>query len=186
LELKIKRVIRAILATSSVLVGLCGSFAQAQGLSEYQVKAAFLYNFARFVDWPADSPDSPFVIGIVGDDPFRGALESAVKGKTVNGRPVLVRRFTSAESAHGCQILFISGSERGRLQSILDSLNGSAVLTVGETEGFARSGVAINFVIENDRVRFEVNVEAAERVQLKISSKLLSIARIVKDERHRG
>ena len=169
------------------IVALMGSCrGGAQSLSEYQAKAAFLYNFARFVEWPADSPGDPFVIGILGEDPFRGALETTVKDKTVEARPVLVRRVSSAEAARSFQILFISASERDRLPSILDSLKGSAVLTVGETEGFASRGGVINFVIEDDRERFEVNTAAAGRARLKISSRLLGLARVVKERGHRG
>jgi hypothetical protein len=175
-----------VLAACFFIAGLSAPPAQAQSLSEYQVKAAFIYNFAKFIDWPGTTPQGDFVIGILGDDPFRGALQATVKDRSIDGRPVVVRQVSSAEAARNFQILFVSPSERERLPGILDSLKGSAVLTVGETEGFASSGVVINFIVEDSRVRFEVNVDAAERANLRISSKLLSLARIVKDQRHGG
>ena len=180
-------------ARASITVAACfalatlgGAPARAQSLSEYQVKAAFIYNFAKFIDWPEAPSQGAFVIGILGDDPFRGALQATVENRSVDGRPVVVRQVSSAEVARSFQILFVSASERERLPAILDSLKGSAVLTVGETEGYAKSGVVINFIVEDSRVRFEVNVDAAERANLKISSKMLSLARIVKDQRHGG
>jgi hypothetical protein len=188
LKLKINSGARAALTLAACLfiAGLSVPPAQAQSLSEYQVKAAFIYNFAKFIDWPGATPQGDFVIGILGDDPFRGALQATVKDRSIDGRPVVVRQVPSADAARSFQILFVSTSERERLPAILDSLKGSAVLTVGETEGYAKSGVVINFIVEDNRVRFEVNVDAAERANLRISSKMLSLARIVKDQRHGG
>ncbi len=164
-------------------------WAQAQGPSEYQVKAVFLLNFAKFVEWPNNSPGDahdPASLCIVGDDPFGAILNQTVRGKAVNGHELAVKRFKRGEDARGCQIVFISSSETKRLHGILESLKGTSVLTVGETEGFAQRGGIINFVLEDNRVHFEVNVEAAERAGLRISSKLLSLAKIVKDEGHGG
>lgn len=176
----ISRAVR-VLGECCLMAGLAANYARGQAANKYQVKAAFLYNFGRFVDWPANSSTDPFVIGILGDDPFHGALEATVKDKTIDGRQVLVNRVVSIDAARNCQVLFISPSESQKLPSILNSLKGSPVLTVGETTGFARLGGVINFRIEDYRVRFEINVDAAERAGLKISSKLLSLARIVKE-----
>jgi YfiR/HmsC-like len=156
---------------------------------EYQVKAAFLYNFAKFVEWPPDAlpnEHSPIVIGILGEDPFGRVLDQAVLGKNINGHELQIARAKSLEELKGCQIIFISSSERKRLLEILATLRGADVLTVGEAEGFAPSGGIIQLVLRDNRVRLMVNVEAAERARLKISSKLLALAEIVRDEPRRG
>jgi hypothetical protein len=149
---------------------------------EYEVKAAFLYKFAKFVEWPEDAPvaDRPaVVIGVLGVDPFGEALDAAVRGKTVNGRALSVRRFAELRDLEPCQILFVSASEGRRLPEILTRLGGSPVLTVGEPETFTRDGGIVRLVTEDNKVRFEINVDAAEHAGLRISSKLLALARIV-------
>jgi hypothetical protein len=150
--------------------------------SEYQVKAAFLYNFAKFVEWPAQTfpaDDSPVVIGILGKNPFGEDLERTVRDKSINGRPLAVRSLASLDDPvlKHCQIIFIHPAEKGRLGEILARLKGTPALTVSETEGFTQSGGMINFVMEGRKVRFEINDAAAARAGLKISSKLLSLAR---------
>ena len=153
-----------------------------EALPEYQVKAAYLFNFLKFVEWPSDAfPDSlaPIVIGIVGDDPFGSALPEVVMGKTVQGRDLVIRRYHPGENVRGASTLFISASERKRLTPILASLHGSSVLTVADMDGFLDDGGMIQFQSENDRVRFAINVDAASRARLKMSSKLLSLASVV-------
>jgi hypothetical protein len=149
--------------------------------TEYQVKAAFLYNFGKFVEWPAEpgAPDGPFVITILGRDPFGGVLDETLHGKTIEGRDIAVRRAASADRVDHSQILFISDSERQRLPEIIASLGMRPVLTVGETSGFSEMGGVIGFQVEGDRVRLEVNLAAARRCGLRISSDLLRIARVV-------
>jgi uncharacterized protein DUF4154 len=168
----------AAYALSSVVA----STVRAQSAGEYELKAVFLYNFAKFVEWPtsASAGTHDIVLGIIGTDPFGEILDQTISGKTVNGRWLVIRRFRRAEDAKDCQIVFISSSEKKRLDSILESLQGAHVLTVGETPGFAQQGGIINFVLEDNRIHFEINVEAADRANLKISSKLLSLAKIVK------
>jgi hypothetical protein len=154
-----------------------------QTTDEYQVKAAFLYNFAKFVEWPPQafkSPTDPIAICILGEDPFGHALEDAVKGKTIEGRGFVVPRISEVRQADSCQILFVSSAERKRARAILAELRANGVLTVGETEGFAEAGGVINFKLEGGRLRLEINVDAAERAKLRLSSKLLSLAQIVK------
>jgi hypothetical protein len=149
---------------------------------EYEIKAVFLYNFAQFVQWPPDAfadKNAPLVIGILGNDPFGSYMDEAVRGETVNGRPFVVRRFGRAEDIDGCHILFISRSESGRLDEILDKLKGKSVLTVGDMDDFSHYGGMIRFVTENNKVRLRINVEAAKSAGLKISSKLLRPAEIV-------
>lgn len=150
--------------------------------SEYQLKAAFLYNFAKFVEWPATTfPDAttPFTIGILGEDPSGGDLERTIKNKTVSGRPLQVKpiKALSEPELKNCQILFICASERKRLPEILKAVSGAAVLTVSEMEGFLLSGGMINFVMEGNKVRFEIKDETAKAARLRISSKLLSLAK---------
>lgn len=162
--------------------------AQSETPSEYQVKAAFLYSFARFVEWPADAfvhPQATIVLGIVGEDPFGFALDGMVFGKTVNGRGFMVKRLKIGPELRGCHILFISSSEKKNLAHIFESLKGSSVLTVGETDRFVQSGGAIQLLLQDNKVRFEINVGAAALARLKVSSKLLALARSVVGE-HAG
>jgi hypothetical protein len=143
-------------------------------VDEYQLKAAFLFNFAKFVAWP-DAPGQPLVIAIVGDDPFGPVLDTAVRGKSVNNRPLEVRRLGYADDMSGCQIVYVSGSERRHLQELLRRIGGG-VLTVGEVPQFVRDGGVIRFLLDGNRVRFQINAEAVERHGLKIHSQLMSLA----------
>jgi YfiR/HmsC-like len=174
------RIILAVLVCAHIVAA---PNARAQdALSEYQVKAAYLFNFLKFVEWPDDSfADSlaPIVIGVVGEDPFGSALPQVTIGKTVQGRDLVIRKYHTGEGVRGAHILFISPSEKKRLPMILSSLRGSSVLTVADTEGFLDAGGMIQFLNENDRVRFAINVEATSRANLKMSSKLLSLAKVV-------
>jgi hypothetical protein len=149
---------------------------------EYRVKAAFLYNFAKFVEWPSQAfrnPSDPIVIGVLGKDPFGDALAEAVAGKTLGGRAFQIREVSDAQQAAGCQIVFVSASERKHLGPLFARIGNSAVLTVGETDNFAAEGGIINFKIDAGSVRLQINVEAARKQQLHISVKLLSLAEIV-------
>ena len=171
------------LALALAIGGLAGASALGQAVDEYQVKAAFLYNFAKFVEWPPQafrSASAPLAICVLGQNPFGRSLEEAVDGKVVEDRKLVVRQFADVRQVSGCHILFVSSSERKSLRAILEDLKESGVLTVGETEGFTTEGGVISLVLEGDRVRFEINLDAAGRQKLRISSKLLSLARIVK------
>jgi YfiR/HmsC-like len=166
----------ALLATGSALIG------QTVRASESQVKALFLFNFAQFVEWPAAAvPDSqaPLVIGVLGDDPFGGFLDAAVRGERLGARPFVVRRYRRLADVTGCDILFISRSEAGRMEDILAGLQGRPILTVSDAEGFARRGGMIRFVTERSRVRLEINRRAAEAAGLTLSSKLLRVADVL-------
>ena len=163
-------------------------FVCAQGLraadapTENQVQAVFLYNFSRFVEWPAQAfaaPTDPFVIGILGSDPFGARLDEAVRNEQINGHPLTVRRFRSAAEVENCQILFIDRSEIGRLGQILTVLDHHNTLTVSQADGAAQRGVMIQFATEKSRIRLRINVEAARASGLTISSKLLRPADIV-------
>ena len=153
-----------------------------EALPEYQVKAAYLFNFLKFVEYPSESfadPLAPIIIGVVGEDPFGRALPQVVTGKTVQGRDLVIHVYRAGEDLRGAHILFISPSEKKRLPTILSSLRDSSVLTVADTEGFLEAGGMIQFLYENNRVRFAINVDATGRAKLKMSSKLLSLARVV-------
>ena len=163
------------------LIFVLGSsgFAQSPPPSEYQIKAAFLYNFAKFVEWPTQAfagPRSPVVIGVLGKNVFGDDLEQTIRDKTVNNHPFQFKQFHSVDEVTNCQILFISTSEKERLPKILSGLRGASVLTVSEMDHFTDTGGMINFVIEDNRVHFQINDAAAKKAGLKISSKLLSLA----------
>lgn len=156
--------------------------AQTAVSKEYQIKAAFLFNFAQFVEWPATAftnAAEPFCIGILGNDPFGAALDETVQGETINNRKIIIERSQRIEDLKNCQMIFISKSEKEHLAEILSQLDSQSVLTVSEFEGFAKRGGGINFYLEKDKVRFEINSTIAQRNGLKISSQLLSLAKIV-------
>jgi hypothetical protein len=149
---------------------------QEAGPSEYQMKAAFLYNFAKFVEWPPASlpANDPLVIGVLGSDPFDGALENTIRNKTIEGHPVTVRRLKSISEVKTCHVLFISSSEKKRWPEISEALAGSCVLTVSENwDHFTEAGGMIYFFMDDRHVCFDINVEAARRASLQISSKLI-------------
>jgi len=147
----------------------------AQAPTEYQVKAAFLYNFAKFVGWPESAPGASFCIGVLGADPFGPVIDETLAGKTLDGRRVVIRRFDRPEEALGCEIVFV-GSAAKPSKALLERFYGRPVLTVGETPAFCQNGGVIGFEVVGQRVHFAVNLEAAQRAQLKMSSKLLSLA----------
>jgi hypothetical protein len=153
----------------------------AQAVGEYEVKAAFLFNFTRFVDWPPSSGSSPFCIGIAGDDPFGDALEEVVKGRFAGGHAIVVKHIKPGEESAACEIVFVSGADARKMRAALGRLQHAAVLTVGEGPDFCHSGGVIAFQVEENKVRLEINPEAAQRARLQISSKLLSLATLVRD-----
>jgi len=150
--------------------------------TEYQLKAAFLFNFAQFVEWPASAfrtAQSPLIIGVLGDDPFGPYLDELVNGEKVGERPLVPRRFKRVEDIGECHILFISRSESSNLERILGRLRERSVLTVSDIEGFSRQGGMVRFVTENGKIRLRINVEAAKSCNLTISSKILRPGTIV-------
>ena len=147
--------------------------------TEYQVKAAFLLNFAKFVEWPSTTfadDKEPLCFGVLGANPFGTDLEQFLRDKTIGGRPLSVRECRTVEDGKKCQILFVSAAEAKRLPDILKALQGANVLTVGENDGFIESGGIINFISEANKIRFQINEAVAKAAGLKISSKLLSLA----------
>lgn len=157
---------------------------QGGSAEEYELKAAMLYNLTQFVEWPASAypnPQAPILLCILGRDPFGSSLTSVALKKTVNGRPLLIFHPQNDKDVRGCQILYISSSERKATPQIFSTLDGSSVLTVGEMTQFAAHGGMIQFSLADQQVRFDINLEAASRAGLKISSKLLVLAQIVKN-----
>jgi len=188
------------LRRGAMLLGLVGTLIAAGGRtvgaevssggpSEYQVKAAYLYYLATFVDWPPEAlplDSDSLIIGVLGDDPFGDILEATVRGKIVNNRSLIVSRIRNVKNARQCNILFISSSEQGDLPTILKFLDGAAILTVGEFGEFAARGGQIGFRTEDRKVRFDINIAAVERSGLKISAQLMKLGRIVKESERPG
>lgn len=155
---------------------------QTSASSEYQVKAAFLFHFAQFVEWPPETfkdATSPVTYCTAGADPFHGVLEAGLDRKTIGGRPIRVLHFKQAQEIQGCQVLFVGTQEKKFISTILANVRATPVLTVGESENFARQGGMIGFFLEDNKVRFEINLDAAEQAKLKISARLLTLAKTV-------
>ncbi|HEX7679931.1 MAG TPA: YfiR family protein [Thermoanaerobaculia bacterium] len=181
-----KRLVRSSLVFF-VVVAACLSAKNARAQSEpdeYQVKAAYLLNFARFVEWPSDvlPASSPLTIVIVGDDPFGGTLEQALRGKSANGHPIHLRYLRWNDSLTQYQIVFVSVSEEWHLPEILKNLGSHSVLTVSDIDRFSLRGGIIEFRMVGNRVRFDINRTPALAGNLSISSKLLSVARAVHED----
>lgn len=151
--------------------------AVAEPLPEYSVKAAFLYNFFKFVEWPVADQRGEFALCLMGEDPFGDAL-SAIEGKQAQQRPLRIIRHVGIRQARSCHILFISEQAEDRLDSVLQALDDSPVLTVGDTEGFLAAGGMIGLVMADNRVQLEINLRAVEKAKLTISSQLLKLAHV--------
>jgi len=160
-------------------------FSQTDGDGEYRVKLAFLYNFAQFVQWPDSAfqnANSPLTLCVAGQDPFQGEIEQSLRGRAVGGHPIEIRRLRATDEPRACHMIFVPAGETRLAERILARVKGSSVLTVGETKGFADFGGIINLTLNQNKLRFEVNLDAATQTQLKISSRLLALAKIVKVE----
>ena len=151
--------------------------------SEYPVKLAFLYNFTKFVEWPTEAfpnPAAPLNICLVGRDPFEPDIEQDLRGRTVRGHPVALLKFKPGENLKGCHVVFVSRDSGRQAMSIVGSLRGWNTLTVGESKDFAANGGMITLIVEENKLRFEVNLDATKQTHLSISSQLLALARMVK------
>ena len=164
---------------------VCCSFqnlnAQNKPAAEFQVKAAFLYNFTRFIDWPPSafsSANAPFVIGIIGNDPFGEYIEQLVKREYVNNHPIVVKRYNQVIEITGCHILFINIPATKKTKEILLLARNHSILTVSDDDNFTRLGGIVSFYKEHHKVRFKINISSSKTAQLEISSKLLSLATI--------
>jgi hypothetical protein len=156
---------------------------------EYEVKAAFVFNFAKFVDWPAGTwttADSTFQVCVLGGDPFGPVLDETLAGKVIDGHAVEVRRLTAARSVQSCAVLFVGISKPRELTSVLNRVRNMPMLTVGEGREFAESGGMIGMFVEGDHVRFAINTDAAAAAHLAISSRLLQLAEIIHSTQERG
>ena len=168
----------ALLRTALVLILLLPGVASAQA-PEYDLKAVFLFNFAKFVEWPESAfagERAPLSICVYGQDPFGPTLDAVVQGERVGERSLLVQRPDSLDDLGECHVLFVARSEKGRLGEVMEQVKGEPVLTVSDTDGFLRAGGIINFILEGSKVRVLIDQEAAERSGLEISSKLMRLA----------
>jgi hypothetical protein len=174
-----------LLKTAGVIV-LC-LFISMQSLQaqtaakEYKIKAVFLYNFVQFVDWPLSAfsnANAPFVIGIYGDDPFGGFIDETVSGEKVNGHPIIVQRYHDVKELKNCQILYVNSEDADRVKEYISNMPNHSVLTVSDNRNFIRSGGMIRFFTDNNKIRLQINPEAARAADLLISSKLLRVSEI--------
>jgi hypothetical protein len=176
----------ARLALLLCAAGFTGAAAQSPGPTEYQVKAAFLFNFIKFVDWPVaafSDSHAPFVVGVLGEDPFGSSLNLIVSGQLVRGRRITIRKYHFGDDLRPCHVLFVSASEQPRVAQVLASLQGASVLTVSDMPAFAGAGGVVQLFTQEDRVRFLVNASAAARANLQVSAKLLALAHVINDAR---
>jgi hypothetical protein len=171
------------MACFAMLLAIAPALLSAQRkFDEREIKATFLFNFAQFVEWPAASfadAQAPLVIGVLGNDPFDDVLDAVVRGEVIKNRPLMVTRFRRLEDVAACHILFVSSSEEPRYAHIAAALQGRAILTVGDSDGFARSGGMVRFITEKNHVRLRINLAVARAVGLTISSQLLRAAELV-------
>ena len=175
-----------IVLAAFACVAISRAYAAAPAYGEYEVKAAFLCKFAKFVEWPEEAlprEDTPIVIGVLGDDPFGTTLDKTVDGKTVKGRAIKTKRASSPKDLKECHIVFVCASEKARLKEIFVQFKTRNVLTVGETDGFTEKGGIIQFAVENKKIGLRISNKAGKRAGLKISSQLLKLDR---DARARG
>jgi hypothetical protein len=158
-------------------------YAQPKAPSEYHVKAAFLYNFAKFIEWPAEAftQSNDILICVMGQDPFGASLDQTIVGKVVQGKKLSILRLEKDVEIKPCHILFISASEKDRLKKVREEIKGTHILTVGDMDQFTQMGFVINFISDENKIRFEINPSAAERAGLKISAQLMKLAVIVQE-----
>jgi hypothetical protein len=149
----------------------------------YEIKAAFIYNFAQFTQWPDSafsSSDAPFVLGVIGETPLEPAMEQVLNGKAVAGHPIVLKHLDTTSQISGCHLLFISESSESHLDDIFNVIGNQPILTVGETTKFMTAGGIIRFFIADGRIRFEIDPDAADKAGLRLSSRLMSLATIFK------
>lgn len=171
-----------IMLLGTILCAATCASIQSEPLTEYKVEAAFVHNIAKFVEWPASvGAKGVLRLCVLGQGPFGKAAENLLQDKPLDNMVWKVVPVGTSANLRECQVLFIETSEAGNLPRLLDSLKGSPVLTVGNTGGYGEQGVIVNFYLEQDKVRFEINNDAAGRAGLKISSQLLKLARIVRE-----
>lgn len=179
----VKHIVQLLIGSAlGLLLLIARCPARADAPSEYEVKAVFVFNFSRFVAWPPSAfgaPDQPFVIGVLGSDPFGPHLEAAVRGEQIDSHPLIVRHFHDVDDVRNCQILFIDRSERAQLNRIVSVLDHRGILTVSDLEGASQQGVMIQFATEDNHIRLRINAASAHAAGLTISSNLMRLAESV-------
>ena len=176
----------AVLATALAVAASAGAQDLSSAEGEYLIKAGYIYNFAKLVEWPASMArkGQPIVVGVMGNDAFAAVLERVVDGKKIDERPLLVKRLKNKDAKDcGCQILFVAAAESARADEVIQSQNAASVLTIAETSDFANRGGIVALVLQDSKVRFIVNVDAAAQANLSISSRLLALATVVHGSR---
>ena len=159
-------------------------YGQSESLRQYQLKAAFIFNFIKFAEWPEEAlGDSalPIIIGVLGDNPF-GDSFGIIENKSAKGRELFIKQFKTVQEVDTCHILFISSSEQKKYKQIFDVLKSSSILTVGETDDFTQQGGIISLIVNKNRIRFEINLDAVEDSEIRLSSQLLKLAMVVRNE----
>jgi hypothetical protein len=182
-QVKNKLIVASCISMIILLEGI-NSRAQ-ESVTEFQVKAVFLYNFSQFVIWPDScftTENSPFVIGILGNDPFGDNIDEVVKGEFVNSHPIIVQRVHRIEEANNCHILYFTEKNPDRLKNSIQRVNSKYILSVSDTDEFTRIGGMVEFVTFENKIKIKINHEAVKRAGLEVSPKLLSLAEIVKFE----
>ncbi len=179
----------ALISRAIVVIVFCAlsggapkAYAQGSISREYQIKAAFLYNFTKFVEWPADrfaNENAPMILCVMGKDPFGAILETSFVGKTTKGRAIIIKRNIGIDNLELCHLLFVSSSEQERVPQIVAALSGASVLTIADMNRFANQGGSINLVRRRNKIRFEINPDAVNRARLTLGSRLLELATIV-------
>lgn len=178
----LKTTLILFLITLLLISSLFPSLAQINPARQYQVKAAFLYNFTQFVEWPASAfPEegAPIVIGVIGEDPFGYYLDEVVAGEEINGHPLIVRRFNEDDEIKNCHVLFINEIGKSKTAGIIEKIKGQSILTVSDVPSFLHRGGMIRFTTVDNKIKFQINPEASKSADLIISSKLLQLAEIV-------
>lgn len=180
--LKVSRYLRCVMFLAMFCFFASGLLAQPDSSQEYSVKAAFLFHFAQFVEWPKDSfkdAGSPLIYCTFGPDPFRGALDDTLNGKSIDTHALQVRHAKQAQDLKDCHVVFLGQLQKEQLSGTLALLKGSPVLVVGESDHFVQAGGMIGFFLDENKIRFDINLETARNARLKINARLLSLARTV-------
>jgi len=173
-----------VAAVALSLTLACAAGSGAQTAKESELKVAFLYNFAKFIEWPPEAlpPNAPMTLCVAGDAGVSEALDQTVKGRSINGHDIVVAKPALDASAKSCHLLYVSGLDAKRAQQLIQALAGAPVFVVSDFDRFAQSGGVANFFRDSDRMRFAINVDAAHRARLHVSSRLLALATVVKDD----
>jgi YfiR/HmsC-like len=181
-RLRGRHLVPVLACVAALAAGLARAAPPEPSARETQIKAAYIYNFTKFIEWPAGtfgSDAAPIVLGTFGDGPLHRELQTLVDGRKINGRPIVVRRVATVPEVTAAQLVYVAPAEDARFAAILPAVRDSAVLTVGESESFLDHGGGIRLLVNDEKLRFEINVDAAERAHLKVSAQLQKLATTV-------